>query len=192
MSENRIIDCLTKIKTEDGNYRKLMDSDFKNLGRNIQIFSQAKIIRPQVIEIGDNVKIDDFTFIYGGNGIKIGNYVHIASFVSIIGGGELELGDYSALAVGARIITASNIHHGGYHMTASVPKEQQNIKRGKITIGKDVVVGTNAIVHPCLTIGDGAILGSNSLALTDLDPWTIYVGSPCKKIGIREKIRSFD
>ena len=192
MSENRIIDCITKIETEDGRKRMLMSSDFKSFGRNVQIFSQVKFVRSHVIDIGNYVKIDDFTFIYGGTGIKIGNYVHIASFVSIIGGGELELGDYSALAAGSRIITGSNLHQGGYHMTASAPEEQQNVKRGKIIIGKDAVIGTNAIVHPCLTIGDGAILGSNSLALTDLEPWTIYAGSPCKKIGIREQIRRFD
>ena len=170
----------------------LMSSDFKSFGENVQIFSQTKFIKPEVIEIGNNVKIDDFTFIYGGKGIKIHDYVHIASFVSIIGGGELELGEYSALAAGSRIITGSNLHQGGYHMTASVPDYQQNVKRGKISIGKDAVIGTNAVVHPCITIGEGAILGSNSLALSDLEPWSIYIGSPCKRIGTREKIRRFD
>ena len=191
MMQNKIIDCLTTIKTENG-YRKLMASDFKSFGKNVKIFPQAKFVNPEVIEIGDYSMIDDFTFLYGGQGIKIGKHVHIASFVSIVGGGELEMGDYSALAAGSRLVTGSNLHQGGFHMTASVPNNQQNIKRRRMYIGKDVVIGTNSIVHPCITVGDGAILGSNSLALKDLEHWTIYVGSPCKKIGMREKIRNFD
>ena len=51
-------------------------SQFKNLGENVKIFETAKIIRPEVIEIGDYSQIDDFTFIYGGKGIKIGRYSH--------------------------------------------------------------------------------------------------------------------
>jgi putative colanic acid biosynthesis acetyltransferase WcaF len=35
---------------------------------------------------------------------------------------------------------------------------------------------------PGVTFGEGAILGANSLAVKNLEPWTIYVGSPAKPI----------
>jgi len=191
MQNNIVIDCLTKIKTEDGNYRKLMSSDFRDFGEHIQIYPQAKIIKPEVITIGDYVMIDDFTFIYGGNGIVMKERVHIASFVSIIGGGLLFMGKFCALAAGVRVIVGTNTYKGGYHMTASAKIEEQNLVRGTTVMGDDVVIGTNSVIHPNVNIGDGAIIGSNSLVLKDVEPWTINVGSPCKVIGIRERIREF-
>jgi galactoside O-acetyltransferase len=165
-------------------------SQFKKLGDNVKIFETAKIIRPEVIEIGDHTQIDDFTFIYGGKGIIIGRYVHIASFVSIIGGGNLFIGDYGAIAAGARIVTGTNTYKGGYHMSAAAPIEQQNLKISYVRIEKDGFIGTNAVVHPGVTIGEGAIIGSDSLVTKDVEPWTINVGSPTQVIGMRPKVES--
>ncbi|MHA1641608.1 MAG: acyltransferase [Promethearchaeota archaeon] len=165
---------------------------FKKAGKNLKIFKNAKIVKPEVIEIGDFSEIDDFTFIYGGKGIKIGRYVHISRFVSIIGGGELYLGDYTVLADGARILTGTDSYHGGTRMSTCLPLEQRDLKVSFVKIEKDAFVGTNAIVHPGVTIGEGAIIGSNSLVLKDVDPWTINVGSPCKVIKRRPKVKFED
>lgn len=165
---------------------------FKNAGKDIKIFEYAKILKPEVIEIGDFSEIDDFTFIYGGKGIKIGRYVHISRFVSIIGGGELYLGDYTVLADGARILTGTDTYQGGSRMSTVVPDEQRNPKISFVRIEKDAFVGTNSIVHPGVIIREGALIGSNSLVLKDVEPWTINVGSPCKAIGKRPKVKFKD
>ena len=132
--------------------------------------------------------IDDFTFIYGGKGIRIGRYVHIASFVSIIGGGELVVGDYADIACGSRILTGTDTYKGGKRMSSALPYEQRRVVRGTVVIGKDAFVGTNVVVHPNVTIGEGAVVGSNSLVLKDVEPWSINVGSPCRKIGVRPRV----
>lgn len=162
---------------------------FKSIGKNVRIFENAKIVKSEVIEIGDFSEIDDFTFVYGGKGIKIGRYVHISRFVSIIGGGKLFLGDYSVLADGSRILTGTDTYHDGYRMSTVLPDEQRNPIISFVKIEKDSFVGTNAVVHPGVTIGEGAIIGSNSLVLKDIEPWTINVGSPCKVIGDRDKVK---
>ncbi len=166
--------------------------NFKKIGKNVKIFEYAKIVKPEVIEIGDHSEIDDFSFIYGGKGIKIGRYVHVSRFVSIIGGGELYLGDYTVLADGARILTGTDSYHGGKRMSTCLPLEQRNLKVSFVKIEKDAFVGTNAIVHPGVTIGEGAIIGSNSLVLKDVEPWTINVGTPCKVIKKRPKVELED
>ncbi|KKN50706.1 hypothetical protein LCGC14_0630150 [marine sediment metagenome] len=157
-------------------------------GENVKIFEYAKILNPEVIEIGDFSEIDDFTFIYGGKGIKIGKYVHISRFVSVIGGGKLYLGDYSVLADGSRILTGTDTYKNGARMSTCLPKEQRNVIVSYVKIEKDAFIGTNSIVHPGVTIGEGAIIGSNSLVLKDIKPWTINVGSPTRIIGQRPKI----
>ena len=160
----------------------------KKLGEGSIIYPSAKIVRPEVIEIGPNCMIDDFAFIFGGTGIRIGSYVHIASFVSVIGGGELVIGNYAAVAAGARLITGTDQYQGGSRMSAALPIDQRNVRLDRIVIGKDAFVGTNAVVHPGVTIGEGAIIGSCSLVLRDCDPWTIYTGVPCKPIGTRPRV----
>lgn len=157
----------------------------KRCGKDVKIHPLAKIIKSENMKIGDCSMIDDFTFIYCGTGIKIGRYVHIASFVSIIGGGELILGDYAVLACGARILTGTDTYHNGKRMSTALPSEQRNLVRGKVIIEKDAFVGTNVVVHPNVKIGEGAVIGSNSLVLKDVEPWSINVGSPCKKVGER-------
>lgn len=162
--------------------------NFKNLGKNVKIYESAKIVKPEVIEIGDATEIGDFAFIYGGKGIKIGRYVHISRFVSIIGMGELYMGDYTVLADGARVMTSTDSYHEGYRMSSVLPLEQRNVQISYVRIEKDAFVGTNAVVHPGVTIGEGAIIGSNSLVLKDIEPWTINVGSPTRVIGKRPKV----
>lgn len=162
--------------------------NFKSIGKSVKIFDLAKIIKPEVIEIGDYSEIDDFCFIYGGKGIIISRYVHISRFVSIIGGGELFLGDYTVLADGVRILTGSDSYHGGARMSTCLPLEQRNLKISFVRIEKDAFVGTNSVIHPGVTINEGAIIGSNSLVLKDIESWTINAGSPCKVIGTRPKV----
>ena len=62
----------------DENMGEVVKSKIK-CGEDVEIYPLAKIIKPNVVEIGEHSKVDDFTFIYGGSGIKIGRYVHIAS-----------------------------------------------------------------------------------------------------------------
>ena len=172
----------------DENMGEKVKRRLKRCGESVKIYPLAKIVKPEVIEIGDHSMIDDFTFINGGRGIKIGRYVHIASFVSIIGGGKLILGDYTVLANGSRILTGTDTYYGGKRMSTALPLEQRNVVRGKIVIEKDAFIGTNAVVHPNVRIGKGAVIGSNSLVLKDVEPWSINVGSPCKKVGERPRV----
>jgi galactoside O-acetyltransferase len=73
-------------------------------------------------------------------------------------------------------------------MCSALPLEQRNPILEKVVIEKDAFLGTNVVVHPNVTIGEGAIIGSNSLVVKDIEPWSINVGSPCKKIGERPKV----
>ncbi|MHA1917910.1 MAG: acyltransferase [Candidatus Ranarchaeia archaeon] len=160
----------------------------KKCGENVKIYPTSKIINPAVISIGDNSMIDDFTFVNGGKSTNIGRYVHIASFSSIIGGGVFELGDFSVLACGSRVLTGTDTYHDGSRMSTALPDSQRNPTVGKVIIGKDAFIGTNSVIHPNVKIGEGAIIGSNSLVISDVPPYTINTGTPCKVVKKRPKI----
>jgi len=160
--------------------------NFKKIGIGNQIFEYAKIVKPEVIEIGDYCKIDDFTFIYGGEGIKIGNNTHIASFVSIIGGGKLTIGNDVGLSQGVRVITGTNDYKTG-RCSAASKKEEQGFYLGHVQIENDVIVFSNAVITPNVKIGEGAVIGALSLVNKDIEPWGVYVGVPAHRIGERDK-----
>ena len=61
---------------------------------------------------------------------------------------------------------------------------QYNAKR-KCVIGNDVWIGVNAIILQGITIGDGAIVGSNAVVTHDVPPYAIVAGVPAKIIRYR-------
>lgn len=52
-------------------------------------------------------------------------------------------------------------------------------------IGNDVWIGCNSTILRGVTIGDGAVIGANSLVNKDVPPYAIVVGSPAKIIKYR-------
>lgn len=55
-------------------------------------------------------------------------------------------------------------------------------KLGKITLKKGCLIGTNSIIMPGVTIGEGAIVGAFSLVTKDIPAWTIATGRPAKVV----------
>ena len=52
--------------------------------------------------------------------------------------------------------------------------------KGDTVIGNDVWIGQNAVILPGVHIGDGAIIGANSVVGKDVEPYTIAAGNPAK------------
>ncbi len=161
----------------------------KYMGKDVKIYDLAKLIKEEVIEIGEGTQIDDFAFIYGGRGIQIGRYNHICSFVTVIGGGELVTGDYVGISAGCRIVTGTQHYGDGKRMVPVVPLEQQELAIGKVVLERDAFLGSNVIVYPNVTIGEGAIIGAGGLVTKNVEPWTINIGMPVRVVGTRPKVR---
>ena len=69
----------------------------------------------------------------------------------------MEIGDYAAIAAGARLFTADR-YAGGARMSAALPPEQRNVRLGRIVLENDSFIGTNAVIHQNVVIGEGAVL----------------------------------
>ena len=68
----------------------------------------------------------------------------------------------------------------GWEMNTPDPSEMPF--KGDTVIGNDVWIGQNAVILPGVHIGDGAIIGANSIVGSDVDPYTIVVGNPAKPL----------
>ena len=50
--------------------------------------------------------------------------------------------------------------------------------RGDTVVGNDVWIGQNATILPGVHIGDGAVIGANSVVAKDVPPYSIVAGNP--------------
>ena len=53
---------------------------------------------------------------------------------------------------------------------------------GDTVIGNDVWIGSEAIIMPGVTIGDGAVIGTRALVTRNVEPYAIVGGNPAKVI----------
>ena len=54
---------------------------------------------------------------------------------------------------------------------------KSNIKsKGSIHVGSDVTIGERAIIMSGVTIGDGAVIGANTVVTKDVPPMMVYAG----------------
>jgi putative colanic acid biosynthesis acetyltransferase WcaF len=56
-----------------------------------------------------------------------------------------------------------------------------------MNIGAYAWVCARASVAPGVTVGDGAVLGLGSVATRNLEPWTVYAGTPAVKVKDRRQ-----
>lgn len=58
-------------------------------------------------------------------------------------------------------------------------------KKWNAVIGNDVWIGTRAILLGAIKIGDGVVIGANTVVDKDIPPYAIVVGNPARIIGYR-------
>ncbi len=159
---------------------------FKSLGKNVSISRKTSIYTPEKMSIGNNVRIDDFAVLSGN--ITIGDHVHVAVYCALFGGSNgIVIEDYAGISSNSVVYSETDDYSGEYMTNPTVPAPFRNVYGGKVTLEKHVIIGTGSSILPGVTIGEGSAVGSMSLVNKSLEPWGIYVGSPCRKIKDRSK-----
>lgn len=168
---------------------RLRDFGFKSLGRNVRIAKNCNIVGIANISIGDNVRIDAFsTIIAAGSGhLSIGSYVHIGGYSAIFAGSGVVMEDFSGISQGVKIYSKSDDYSGMFMTNPTVPKEYTGVVEGLVSIGRHAIIGSQSIIMPGVQVSDGTAIGANSLVTKNTDEWSIYFGSPAKKIKNRKR-----
>lgn len=159
------------------------DTIFPLKNYNRLCFLKNIIKNPNII-VGDYTYYDDFDnvenfeknvkyhFDFVGDKLIIGKFCMIASDVKFIMNGANHLTD--ALSTYPFAI----FRNGWEHAMDSKSYPQ----KGDIVIGNDVWIGYNATIMAGVTIGDGAIIATNSTVIKDVEPYSIVGGNPAKEI----------
>lgn len=160
----------------------------KKVGADVFVSAHVAIRRPHLVAIGNHVAID--AGLYLTTAAELGDYIHIGPYVAIIGGerGLLKMGNFTNIAVGGRIICVSDTFSGNGLVTApGIPAEFCELKIAPVVFEDFANVGTNAVIMPGVTLGEGSVVGACSLVTKDTEPWTVYMGTPARPVKARPK-----
>lgn len=162
--------------------------NFKQFGKNSKMSTGMHIRGEGMIEVLSNVYIGEGTiltaFCDDGNPertrITIGENSMIGSQNHITSMNRIEIG--SGLLTGKYVLISDNTHgdlHNPEHMRMN-PQARPIFSKGKIVIGENVWIGEKSSIMAGVTIGDGAIIGANSVVTHDVPAGRIAVGCPAK------------
>lgn len=168
------------------NKEQLEQMGFKSLGANVCISDKASIYNPEQFVIGNNSRIDDFCVISGK--VTIGRNVHIAVFCNVAGGEKgVTLEDFSGLAYGCHVFTQSDDYDGRTLTNPTVPDKYKREIKKAIIIGRHSIVGTNSLIFPGVSLAEGTSVGALSMVTKSTEEWTVYLGSPAKRMKARKR-----
>ena len=95
--------------------------------------------------------------------------------------GEVSIGKYCAVAPRARMRTfdhPTNRAATQMYLYDRIGSDMEHISEGPIRIGHDVWICSDAKILSDVTIGDGAVIGADSVVVDDVEPYSIVAGNP--------------
>lgn len=161
---------------------------FRHVGENCLLSDKASYYNCNNIKIGNNVRIDDFCVLSAGiGGIEIGNYIHIAVYSSLIGAGKIVLKDFCNISSKVAIYSSNDDYSGQFMTNPMVPSQYTNVTSSDVIIGKHVIVGSGSVILPGVTLERGVAIGALSLVNKNCTEFSVYMGTPAKKIKERKR-----
>lgn len=169
---------------------KSIISKFKEVGNDIHFEYPISTIGLSCISIGNNftarknIKLRAFKEFQDQKfepEIVFGNNVSIES--------DCHIGCINKIIIGNNVLIASNVYisdhmHGlpDYSDIEIAPLKRQLSSKGPVIIGDNVWIGEKVIVLPGVTIGKNSIIGANAVVTKDIPEYSIAVGIPAKVI----------
>lgn len=133
-----------------------------------------------------NIVVGDFTYFADTDFEK-----HVTHHYDFIGD-KLIIGKFCQIGAGVEFVMNGANHQMNAVSTypfyifgswdQSVPSKEDLPFKGDTVVGNDVWIGQNSTILPGVHIGDGAIIGLNSVVTRDVPPYTIVAGNPAKAV----------
>jgi acetyltransferase-like isoleucine patch superfamily enzyme len=159
--------CMYEVGTIPSHHVRLLFYKIMGMqiGRHVVFHLKTKVRFPYCIRIGEGTIIGDNTELDGRSGLVIGKNVNISSGVSIW--------------------TLQHDH--------SDPNfDNYKNRRLDVLVEDRVWLGSDVIVLPGVTIGEGAVCCAGCVVTKDVEPFTIVAGIPAKKVGERTRNLTYE
>ncbi len=165
---------------------ELAGMGFKHVGKGVQLSRKNSIYGASRISLGDFCRIDDFCLLTGN--LTVGRNVHVAAYCALFAGNAgILLDDFCAVSARGILYAESDDYTGVYMTNPTIQMECRGVTSEKIVIGRHAIAGAGCVFLPGSGLDEGAVLGANSLLTKMAEPWSIYVGSPAKRVKDRKK-----
>jgi maltose O-acetyltransferase len=128
----------------------------------------------QCAACGRDVSLQWPVVINGADHLRIGDGVSINAFVHIWAQGGVSIGDSTLIASHVAITSLSH--------DAGAGKFSESLLSKPVAIGRNVWIGSHAVVLPGVTVGDGAIVGAGAVVTRDVAPGDVVAGVPAVSI----------
>lgn len=174
---------------------KLKNHNLINLSELGKIHPKIKLkgaIITGNVFLSEGCKIVKGVQIKGESEVRIGKYTSISGPMTDIHAvvNSVTIGAFCSIA---RNVTIQEYNHRldgitTYFINQNIfeGKEKDDIiSSGSIEIGNDVWIGTQTVILSGAKIGDGAVIGANSVVTGVIPPFSIAVGSPAKVVKYR-------
>jgi len=149
----QFFDFFAELTLENAYALRVMDKENPN-----PISSTARFNHPENIKLGARTNINRYCMIWAGDNAKV------------------VMGQDCLTGPGVTII-ASRYNVKGHDTIRSYPPYEKDV-----IIEDDVWLGANVVVLPGVKIGKGAIVGAGSVVSKNIEPYSVNVGVPAKKI----------
>jgi acetyltransferase-like isoleucine patch superfamily enzyme len=132
-------------------------------------------------QIGESLFMERCVTVRQPEKLKIGNHSGVGAFSVVTCGGGMTIGDYVMIGYGCRVMSANH---------RVLPVGQQFRYAGHVTapvhLKDGCWLGTNAIVLPGVTVGEGAVVAAGSLVTRSVPDYAYVGGVPAKFMFYRQ------
>ena len=169
-------------------YTGLRSIEFNYLGEGVYVRNGLVVEGGQYVSvgknsfIGKNVEITAIDNYLGekftpeikiGDGVSINSNSHITCINKIIIGNDVR--------AGRRVTITDNAHGKSNIDNMTIPPVKRMVySQGSVIIEDKVWIGNDVIILPNVTIGEGSIIGANSVVTRNVPPYCVVGGNPAK------------
>jgi len=166
---------------------ELMRSDGVT-GKQSTVLGDDCIVRAGT-SIYTNVKIaNDVSFghnVLVREGVTIGEHTKLGT--NVVVDGKSSVGSHVSIQTGVYICTFSTVEDSVFLGPCCVFTNDKYVTQKPFkligpTVKKGASIGANALLFPGVTVGEGAVVGSQAMVNSDVPPRSIVVGIPAKRI----------
>lgn len=129
-------------------------------------------------------------------GAKIGSGCHLEPRLKILLPWNLDLGDHVAIGREVEFLNFAPVRIGSMTVvsqytyictgTHDYTHPHFPLQFAPIAIGSECWVAARTFISPGVTIGNGAVIGAQSVVTKSIPAWTVCAGNPCRPIKPRE------
>jgi acetyltransferase-like isoleucine patch superfamily enzyme len=156
-------------------------------GDRSYIYRPRRIDGTKFIKIGSRTTVDQHGWLsavehYAGRTyspqIMLGNDVHVGRYCCITCISSIVLEDGCLLSEGVYI---SDLAHG-LDPTAGLIIDQPLVSKGPVRIGANTFIGYRACILPGVTLGEGCVVGANSVVTRSFESYSMVGGCPARLV----------